>query len=238
MTDRRTIAIALALTTLLAAGCGASTSSPTATAADIVTASPAVSATASPAATQATTGRIEVADRGFALTLPDGWESFPVDPAALEAIVDDLPPDSEMRTLLEGQMGSAALAAIAFWAFDVRPERAEAGQLRNMNVIAQPPSTLTLSLVESAIKTQLGAVEGIGAIDSEIVTLPAGEALRFDYELAVPDGAGGTKAVATTQYYIPLPKSTLIVSFSSDAAAAAEAASEFEAVIGSLEALP
>src|SRR5687768_17880549 len=48
-------------------------------------ASPSAAAAATPGASLATTGRIEVADKGFALTLPDGWTRVDVTPEALEA---------------------------------------------------------------------------------------------------------------------------------------------------------
>src|SRR5688500_139819 len=48
-------------------------------------ASPSTAAAAAPGSDLATTGRIEVADKGFALTLPDGWTRVDVTPEALEA---------------------------------------------------------------------------------------------------------------------------------------------------------
>jgi len=199
-------------------------------------ASPAASATASAALAGPQTGRIELADKGFAVTLPDGWTSLPVDPASLQAVIDSLPDGSEMKSMLQSQVGNAALQTMAFWAFDTRPEHAAGGTTRNMNVIVQPPSTFDLSLVESTLKAQLGTIDGIGTIESKIMTLPAGKALRLDYPLAIPGADGTTKPVATTQYYVQMPKATLIVSFTSEADAP-DAAADFDAIIGSIESL-
>jgi hypothetical protein len=134
--------------------------------------------------------------------------------------------------MLQSQAGSSALKALAMWAFDVSPNT-PAGVNRNMNVIAQPPSTFDLSQMESAVKAQLGTLQGVGQIDSEIVTLPAGDALKLSYSLAT--GATGADAgVATTQYYVQLPKSTLIVSFTSEPGAT-DAAADFDSIMQSLE---
>ncbi len=235
----------LAILAFAVAACG-STSTPSGTPVLAATAAPtpaastaaseAPAASGSAAATGPQTGHIMVADKGFGVTLPDGWQSLPVDPAALQAVVDSLPADSEMRTMLESQMGSGALQAIGFWAFDVRPETNAAGFTRNMNVIVQPPTTFDLSLVESTVKAQLGTLKGIGEITSKTVTLPTGDALRLDYALTVPAADGSTTSVATTQYYVQLPKATLIISFTSEAGAA-DAQKDFDAIIGSLEAV-
>lgn len=199
-------------------------------------ASASVGAEASGAIATPQTGRIELADKGFALTLPDGWMSLPVDAASLQAVIDNLPDGSDMKTMLQSQVGNAALQTMAFWAFDTRPENAAGGTTRNMNIIVQPASTFDLSLVESTVKSQLGTIDGIGTIESKILKLPAGDALRLDYALTIPGTNGTTTPVSTTQYYVQMPKATLIISFTSEANAP-NAAADFDAIIGSLESL-
>jgi hypothetical protein len=251
--DRRRSSIGLgasiAIAVLIVAGCGGgtSTASPASTTA-VVTAPPSAPAvasatptavaspSASPAASQATTGRIVVAEHGFALTLPDGWTRIPVDAAGLQDFIDTLPADSELRTILEGQAGSGAQQAIKFWAFDTRDEDIAAGFARNMNIIVQPAMGVDLSAVEAAAKASLESIKSIRKpVTSKIVTLPSGEALRLDYVLDVATADGKTTSVGGTQYYLQLPKSTLIVSFSTDVASTATAAKDFDAIIKSVE---
>jgi hypothetical protein len=246
--DRRAVGIAAAMVlALVAAGCGAAatpspsvapiatpvvTPAPTPTSAPAATSAP----TATPVASEATTGHI-VTDSGFAITLPDGWERIPVDPAQLQAFIAALPADSELRTLLEDQAG-AFQGAVKFWAFDVRPEHTAGGFARNVNIIVQPAAGMSLSAIEGAAKA---ALESIGAVrkpvTSELVDLPGGPALRLDYILDVA-GATGNVAVAGTQYYVQLPNATLIVSFSTDLASQDDAMKDFEAIADSIEAVP
>lgn len=226
---------ALAGLTVLAlalSACGGASGSVAPSAAPASAAAPsAPAATSGTSAGGAATGRVELPDKGFAVTLPDGWESLPLDPTQLQQVIDTLPADSQLSQLLQSQAGSAALKALAMWAFDVSPN-SPAGVNRNMNVIAQPPSSFDLSQMESAVKAQLGTLQGVGQIDSEIVTLPAGDALKLSYSLATP-GSTAT-GVATTQYYVQLPKSTLIVSFTSEPGAT-DAAADFDSIMQSLE---
>ena len=246
--DRRRPSIRLgasfAIAVLIAAGCGGGTSTaspaattalvtPSSSAAAVATASPTPSPT--PAASQATTGRI-VTQHGFALTLPDGWTSIPVDAAGLRDFIDALPADSELRTILEGQAGAAATQTIKLWAFDTRDEDIASGFARNMNVIVQPAVGMDLSAIEAAAKASLESIKSIRKpVTSKIVTLPSGEALRLDYVLDVATADGKTTSVGGTQYYLQLPKATLIVSFSTDAASTKPAAVDFDAIIKSVE---
>jgi len=246
---RITAIAGLALLALIAAACGGAVASsapastaPTATPTATPTPTPTLAATPTlkpaptPAPSQATTGRIVVVGQGFAVVLPDGWNSLPVDAAGLQAYISSLPADSDLRTILEGQ-ASTIQQAVKFWAFDVRPEDAAGGFARNMNVIVQPPLGIDLSTIEAAAKASLESVDAIRKpIKSSIVTLPSGEALRLDYILDVTPAAGSPVAVAGTQYYIQLPKATLIVSFSTDEGSAKAAAKDFDAIAKSIEA--
>ncbi len=243
------IAVVLALS---AAACGGSTAaSPSAVAsAATPTLAPPPSAApsaapsnaapdASPAASLAATGHIVVAEHGFALTLPDGWESLPVDAARLKAFIEALPAGSQLRSVLEGQATATIQQAIAFWAFDVRPENAVTGFARNINIIVQPPTSIDLRTIQAAAQASLEALDAIRKpVKSSIVKLPAGEALKLEYVVDVAAAGAKPTAVAGTQYYIQLPKSTLIVSFSTDLAAQAAAATDFDAIAKSIEAAP
>ena len=249
------IAVVLALS---AAACGASTAAspsavasasaatptpappPSAAPSDAPTAAPPSAAPdASPAASLSATGHIVVAEHGFALTLPDGWESLPVDAAKLKAFIAALPAGSQLRSVLEGQAASTIQQAIAFWAFDVRPEHAATGFARNINIIVQPPTTMDLATIQAAARASLEALAAIRKpVKSSIVKLPAGEALKLEYVVDVATAGAKSTSVAGTQYYIQLPKSTLIVSFSSDLASQPSAATDFDTIAKSIEAAP
>ena len=228
------------------AACGSSTApSPSAVASTATqslapTPSPRAALSESPTASLAATGHIVVAQQGFALTLPDGWESLPVDQAGLQAFIATLPAGSQLRSVLEDQAGATIQQAVKFWAFDVRPENAATGFARNVNVIGQPPTTMNLATIQAAAQASLETLDTIRKpVKSSIVQLPAGEVLKLEYVVDVAyAGAGKSTAVAGTQYYIQLPKSTLIVSFSTDLASQAAATTDFDAIVKSIEAAP
>jgi hypothetical protein len=217
------------------------TPSPTAAPTTVPTPTAAASATAVPTAvaSQATTGRIVVAGQGFAVTLPDGWQSIPPDLTALKAYIDSLPAGSQLRTVLEGQTNSALPSVIKFWAFDVRPADAKNGFARNLNVIVQPATSLSLSAIEAQAKASLESLDAVRKpVKTSTATLPSGDALRIDYVIDLA-GASATKvAVGGTQYYIKLPNVTLILSFSTDDASIAAAAADFDAMASSIESAP
>jgi hypothetical protein len=229
----------LTITTVVVLGCGGTTASPSpsATATPAPTpspsatpsASPSASAAATPAASQATTGRIELPDKGFAVTLPDGWQSFPVDPAALQEIADALGSKSGIGQSLQRAIDTGQTAALSFWAFDMSDA---APGSRNVTVITQPAANIPLSLVESAVKGQIAAIGGVGKIESETVTLPVGEALRLTYSLTVQNAAGDDVKTSQAMYWIQAPKRTIVVTGTGPNAAKD---AELQAIVESIE---
>jgi hypothetical protein len=233
---RTTIAKAALLTisTVVVLACGGTTASPSPSApTPTETASAAASApaaAATPAASQATTGRIELPDKGFAVTLPDGWQSFPVDPAALQKMADAVGTKSGIGQSLQRAIDSGQTAALSFWAFDMSD--ATPGS-RNVTVLTQPAANIPLSLVESAVKGQISAIGGSDIV-TETVTLPAGEALRLTYTLTVPNAAGDQVQTSQALYWIQTDKRTIVVTGTGpDAAKDAE----LQAIVESIEAL-
>ena len=249
---RLALTTATALLAIVAAACSSTASpapsaspAPTPTSSPTPTSVPSPSAVATPsaaptaAASQATTGRIVVAGQGFAVTLPDGWQSIPPDLTALKAYIDSLPAGSQLRTVLEGQTSSTVPSIIKFWAFDVRPADAKKGFARNLNVIVQPATSLSLSAIEAEAKASLESLDAVRKpVKSSTTTLPSGDALRIDYVVDLAGAGGTTIAVAGTQYYIKLPAATLILSFSTDEASIAAASADFDAMAASIESAP
>jgi hypothetical protein len=87
----------LAIVALAVSACGGSSASVAPSAAPASAAAPsAAAATSGTTAGGAATGRIELPDKGFAVTLPDGWESLPLDPTQLQQVIDNLPADSQL----------------------------------------------------------------------------------------------------------------------------------------------
>ena len=228
------------IATVLVLGCGGTTTSPspsasatpapTPTAAASAAPSASAGAVATPAASQATTGRIELPDKGFAVTLPDGWQSFPVDPVALQKMADAVGTKSAIGQSLQRAIDTGQTAALSFWAFDMSDA---APGSRNVTVLTQPAANIPLSLVESAVKGQIASIGG-SDIETETVTLPAGEALRLTYTLTVSNAAGDEIKTSQALYWIQTDKRTIVVTGTGpDAAKDAE----LQAIVESIEAL-
>jgi hypothetical protein len=230
----------LTIATAFVLGCGGTTTTPspsatatpapTPTASATPSASPSASAAATPAASQATTGRIELPDKGFAVTLPDGWQSFPVDPAALQEMADAVGTSSGIGQTLQRAIDSGGITALSLLAYDMADA---APGTRNVTVLTQPAANIPLSLVESAMKGQITAVGGTD-VKSETVTLPAGEALRLTYTLAASTAAGEEFTTTQDLYWIQTDKGTIVVTGTGpDAAKDAE----LRAIVESIEAI-
>ena len=197
---------ALGLAAVVAAACGSSAGpspSTAATAPSMPEATPSQPApTEAPASAPAsaidlpTSGRIELPDRGFALTIPDNW--FTVD-LSEQGIQDAL--DAGLADLPEGfgdQVRNAISGGISLLAYRIPDDAAAAGT--NINVIVLPTYGMSLDTIEAANIVQLQQLVGEGGkVNSERVTLPSGDATVLSYELKP---AGASEAVAIEQYFI------------------------------------
>jgi hypothetical protein len=208
--SRRRSFLGLILAAVLLAACGPSagpspSASVSASASNAVSPTPdATEAPASPPASVAaidlpTSGRIELRDRGYALTLPDNW--FTVD-LSEEGIQDVLAeglqgmPEGFGESLTE-QVRTAISGGVSLLAYRNADGNAAAGT--NVNVILLPAYGMSLDTIEALNVAQLEQIVGEGAtVDSERVMLPAGEAAVLRYELA-PSSAGD--GVAIEQYF-------------------------------------
>ena len=237
-TRRFGVVLTTAILTAAVSACGGSAASvapspttvapPTSAPSDAPTESPSAAASPSetstrPGASLATTGRIVIPDRGIAVTLPDGWNRVDLgagDLAALMAAAGDLDPDiAEQYTAQIEAMMSAGLALFAFG-----PDPSS-GQ--NVTILAIPGLGLSLDLLEQLTSAQLWAIAE-GEVKSERVTLPAGEAIHFQYEITA-DALGG--AAGLDQYLLFAGDNQLVVTIT--AATPAEGA----AIANSIEIL-
>lgn len=212
-------AISITILTVALAACGGST--PTTAA---VTASPAAPVSQPPASVApasvtpdtspgassagggsglATTGRIVVADKGYALTLPDGWNRIDLSQGDMAAMMQAAGvADPALMAQYEGQIKAMLAAGLSIFAFGPDPSSGT-----NLNVIALPGTGMSLDLLEQLNTSQIKALAG-GDVTSERVTLPAGDAVHFRYELAAQGVPSGT---SIDQYLLLVGDNQLVV---------------------------
>ena len=177
-------------------------------------ASPSNVAAATPGSSPATTGRIEIAEHGLALTLPDGWTRINLAEGDLESMIEAA---GELDPAIAGQytaqIQSLLAAGLALFAFGPSPERGT-----NLSVLAVPGG-MTLDLLDQVYQAQLKNLAE-GAIDSERITLPAGDAIHYQYKLGLEGVAGGA---SLDQYLVPVGSKTFVVTATNANAADAAA---------------
>jgi len=189
-----TIASAISFALILT-GCGSAASNapaespspspttPVATASPMPTPTPPPSPTAASSPTELpTTGRIEVADRGYALTLPDNWFRIDLDDKGIQEVMKagiGKLPDS-FGTTLKGQMQQFLANGVSLLAYRFADANAPTGT--NINVLTLPAHGFSLDTIAQLNIAQLKQLVGPGEeIASTHVTLPAGDAIRLEY---------------------------------------------------------
>lgn len=224
-------AVGALLVSLAVIGCGGTTATtapvatPTTPSAAASDAAPTPSAAAGGAAPSApvassgsglaTTGRIEVADKGFALTLPDGWTRVDLSGDDLDALIAAAGAlDPAAAALYSGQIKAMLAAGLSIFAFGPDPTGGT-----TLTVLTLPGAGLSLDLLEQINASQLEALAE-GEIVSERINLPAGEAVHFRYALAA--GTGGV-APAIDQYLLVAGESQLVVTVTAGTVEDAEA---------------
>jgi hypothetical protein len=212
-TRRLAGALSITLLAIALAACGGSTPSATVAPDTEVTPAPAsVEPAGSPSAAPstgaaatpgdlATTGRIEVADKGFALTLPDGWTRVDVTPEALEAAMAASELDPALAEQYSAQIKALLGTGLSIFAFGPDPT---AGT--QVTVLALPSMGLSLDLLDQINTAQLEQLAA-GDIETERITLPAGEAIHYHYALGSEAAAGAT----LDQYFIIAGPNQLVV---------------------------
>jgi hypothetical protein len=213
--------------------CGGATASPTPTptATTTVTTPPTPSPSAevsdpapTPGTSVATTGRIEIAEHGFALTLPDGWTRIDLSDGDLEALLAAGLGDIDPSVAEQYGAQIRAMMAAGLALFALGPDAAS-GQ--NVSVLAIPSMGLSLDLLEQLNASQVTAIAA-GEVQTERVDLPAGEAIHFEYGVAVP--SLGTESTID-QYLLIAGDNQLVVTIS------AASPEEGDAIANSIEVL-
>jgi hypothetical protein len=232
MTPRARRPSAILATSLLAfavAACGGAPASsaptaapPAATSTAPATPEPSVPSTnapseapaATPGASLATTGRIELAEKGFAVTLPDGWTRVDLAAGDLERILEAAGSvNPELVDVYSAQIEAMLATGLVLFAFGPDPV---AGT--NVNIMSLPNPGLSLDFLEAANVAQIKAMAQ-GEVLSERVTLPAGEALHLSYQISAADPA---TSPTIDQYLLLTPTSQLMVSVTNASTGAAK----------------
>jgi hypothetical protein len=238
-TLRRTIpALALGLVVV---ACGQDAPTPTASP-DDATPTPSstatASASASPSPDQTTTPgagapagwrRIGVAEQGFSLAVPDGWQELSPALLADSGAMDDLrEANPDAVGALEQAQAAIEQGDIALFAFDTDDERLASGFASNLNAINVGPvdgsAEEAATEVAEAIRQQIPIT---GEVETETAVLPAGDAAVLRYEWEITDADGAARSVSVAQYaIIGRSGSGFILSMS----AASDAFAEYEPV--------
>jgi len=196
-----------------AAGCGGST----ATTAPVASAAPSVASTApsaTAAASIATTGRLEFADKGFAVTLPDGWTRIDLNSQDVDALLKAAGESNPaLAQAYSAQIKTMLAAGLVLFAFGPDPA---AGT--NVNILVAPSFGVGMDLLEQATVAQVKAIAS-GSVASDRIGLPAGQALHLKYDLASADTP---TAAAVEQYILLTDQQQYVVSVTNAKAGEAE----------------
>jgi hypothetical protein len=210
-----------------AAACAGSTATTAPVASQAATAASSVAPTAAPTtgpttaasptagASLATSGRIEFADKGFAVTLPDGWTRIDLQAQDLDALLKAAGESNPaLAQAQSAQIKSMLAAGLVLFALGPTPMSGA-----NVNILVVPSLGLSMDLLEQANLAQVKALAN-GTVTSDRVTLPAGEALHFKYAINV---GNLPTAASIEQYMILTDQQQYIVSVTNGQAGDAEA---------------
>ena len=231
----RTAAIVIVMVVLAACGSsGGSTAAPSTAASRAADPTIVPSASAEPAASHAVPSgweRVEITDRGFALSLPRGWEVADLTSGDIEEMLALLEDDPQFQAFAD-QLPTLMASGIALFAIALDAETAGTGFATNLNVLVQDNVTTSLDFFAA---TNVSFIESTFSVDvqQESVTLAAGDAVRLAYEPTV-DPVG---TYHVTQYVVIDDGSALIATFSRGSDFAALEA-DFLDIMQTLEFLP
>ncbi len=224
--------LGVAAVALVAAACGgtpaastpaAPSTSPATTASSAPSVAPSASASASASAAAsasagasvATTGRIVIPDHDFAVTLPNGWTRIDLAAQDIDALIEAAGAQNpQLAQSYTQQIRAMAAQGLVLFAFG--PDMTSG---TNLNVLSTPNMGLSLDFLEQANLAQVKALAN-GAVKSERVQLPAGEALHLRYALSTATGA---PSPTIEQYMLINGDKQLVVSLTNTSEAEASA---------------
>ncbi len=142
-------------------------------------------------------GRVEVAEAGYALTVPDEWVTVlpsAEDAGAITDALSDIDPD--LAATAEAALASGVgFSLLLFGALDAESEFRE-----NCNVIDSASDGMSLELGVAAAEDALSEMgdQLASGPDITMLELPAGEVARIDYGLQYP----GLETAHAAYYFI------------------------------------
>jgi hypothetical protein len=165
--------------------------------------------------------RATVEDEGFSIAVPSGWEEMSSEDLAesgvFEAMASENPAVAD--TLAQAQAAIES-GQIAYFAFDTEPDDTSVAFAANVNVISGGEVDED-DTAESAAEEMADGVESQitvnGEVETDTVTLPAGEAGLVAYEWTVPLPDGTSTDIAVRQYAVLADGEAFVLSFSARA---------------------
>lgn len=159
--------------------------------------------------------RVEVADEGFSIGLPEGWTELSADDLGASGIFEELQSaNPEAAAALSQAQGAIESGQIALFAFDAEPAASTIRFATNLNVINAGATGGSASDTADQMAQAISAQVPVnGEVETDTVTLPAGEAGVVRYEWTVASGGTSTD-VSVTQYAVLADGTGYILSFS------------------------
>lgn len=166
--------------------------------------------------------RVTVADEGFSVALPEDWDELSAEDLGESGIISDMASANPAvaDTLAEAQTAIES-GQIAFFAFDGEPEDASIPFAANVNVInggATGPNDSAADAAEQMAEGIRAQVPVNGEVETDTVSLPAGESGVVRYEWTVAGANGVSTDVAVTQYAVIADRMAYIVTMTAPAA--------------------
>ena len=171
------------------------------------------------------TGRVEVADSGFAVTLPTGWLAIGLTGEDIDKLIGT-EGNKEVAESLRQQAPALLAAGVKLWAFDTG--KATGSSLQVIVQSGPTPIETLRKLAQQFIAT------GSDLASSELtdLTVSGSEAVRLDYGLERDSGVGTTVKANGTQVYVSTAATSYIFAITVADGGAATAADE---IVGSIE---
>jgi hypothetical protein len=118
------------------------------------------------------------------VTLPDGWTRIDLEAQDIDALIEAAGAQNpDLAKSYTSQIRAMAAQGLVLFAFGPGMTKGT-----NLNVLSTPNMGLSLDFLEQANLAQVKALAN-GAVTSERVQLPAGEALHLRYALSTATGA-------------------------------------------------
>jgi hypothetical protein len=156
-----------------------------------------------------------IPDHDFAVTLPNGWTRIDLAAQDIDALIEAAGAQNpQLAQSYTQQIRAMAAQGLVLFAFG--PDMTSG---TNLNVLSTPNMGLSLDFLEQANLAQVKALAN-GAVTSERVQLPAGEALHLRYALSTATGA---PSPTIEQYMLINGDKQLVVSLTNTSEAEASA---------------